>query len=135
MGARDLIDILRTVPGFDFGTDVKRRCELYIIEVCGFRKGKAFTYDRWSGYKCNLCIPAIILEIIFHDRKTFKNRNIERVLGSATYGDCAEMVVINIITTDYKSKIINAGALFHLSKPAFYTEKIYSAGRVINSIT
>ena len=106
-GARDLIDILRIIPGFDFGTDVNGVVSI-IYRGMWVQEGKALLMidDQVVNelmYSCNFLGNNIPVENI-------KRIEILRGPGSATYGDCAEMVVISIITNDYKSKKINLGA-------------------------
>lgn len=107
MGARDLVDILRTVPGFDFGTDVNGVVSI-IYRGMWVQEGKVLLMIDGQVfnelmYSCNYLGNNIPVENI-------QRVEILRGPGSATYGDCAEMLVINVVTTDFKSKIINAGS-------------------------
>ncbi|MDA3867867.1 MAG: TonB-dependent receptor plug domain-containing protein [Salinivirgaceae bacterium] len=99
MGARDLIDVLRLVPGFQFGVDVQG-----IVGV-GIR-------GNWAHEgKMSLQIDGLeINETLFSTTQFghhFPVDNIKRIEiirgpGSALYGGYAELGVVNIITRDAK---------------------------------
>ena len=94
-GARDLADVLRNVPGFEFGLDV------YSIAGLSFRgiwahEGKSLLMINgitqnelgYGNYNFFGSIPASMIERV----------EIIRGPGSAVYGGFAEMDVINVIT-------------------------------------
>lgn len=95
MGARDLIDILRLVPGFQFGTDVQG------IVGAGIR-------GNWAHEgKMSLQIDGLEMNEILFSTTQFGHHfpvdNIKRIEiirgpGSALYGGYAELGVVNIIT-------------------------------------
>ncbi|MFO7862605.1 MAG: TonB-dependent receptor plug domain-containing protein [Salinivirgaceae bacterium] len=97
MGARDLIDVLRLVPGFQFGVDVQG-----VVGV-GIR-------GNWAHEgKMSLQIDGLeINETLFSTTQFghhFPVDNIKRIEiirgpGSALYGGYAELGVVNIITRD-----------------------------------
>lgn len=94
-GARDLIDVLRTVPGFDFAYDGKSSVGV------GIR-------GNWANEgKILLLIDGQQVNEIFTGSLSFGNRyplssiariEIIRGPGSAIYGGFAELGVINVIT-------------------------------------
>ncbi len=94
-GARDLIDILRTIPGFDFGVDVEG------VVGIGIR-------GNWAHEgKVLLLIDGLEMNEILFATTQFGNHypidlikriEIIRGPGSAIYGGFAEYGVINIIT-------------------------------------
>lgn len=99
-GCRDISDILRLVPGFEFGIDV------FSIVGLSFRgiwvhEGKSLimlnglTLNDWGFGNYNFIgtVPASLIERV----------EIIRGPGSALYGGFAEVCVINIITAPQKS--------------------------------
>ena len=99
-GARDLIDVLRLVPGFDFGVDVQG------VVGIGVR-------GNWAHEgKLLLLIDGQEMNEVFYATNQFGNHysidqieKIEIIRGSAIYGGFAEYGVINIITQ--KGETIN----------------------------
>lgn len=105
-GARDLIDVLRTIPGFEFGVDVQG------VVGIGLR-------GNW-GHEGKILILVDGQEMNERSYATsqignhFPLEQIERIEiirgpGSATYGGYAELGVINIHTK--KGKDLNGGSL------------------------
>lgn len=99
-GCRDISDILRSIPGFEFGIDV------FSIAGLSFRgiwvhEGKALIMLNgltlndfgFGNYNFIGTIPASLIERV----------EIIRGPGSALYGGFAEVCVINIITTPQKN--------------------------------
>jgi len=94
-GARDLVDILRLVPGFDIGFDT---AGAYGVAIRGIwaNEGKVLVLmdgvelndDMYSTFQYGHHIPVDIIDKI----------EIMRGPGSAMYGDSAELGVINIKT-------------------------------------
>jgi outer membrane receptor for ferrienterochelin and colicins len=94
-GARDLIDILRMVPGFDFGVDI------WNVVGVGFRglwghegkilltvDGMGFNEYMYGNVPYGNHFPVDLIEKI----------EIIRGPGSARFGNFAELAVINVIT-------------------------------------
>lgn len=95
MGARDLIDVLRTVPSLNFGTDVQG--------VVGLGVRGMWAHEG----KFLFLIDGIEMNEIQYATNQFGNRypvdqikriEIIRGPGSAIYGGFAELAVINVIT-------------------------------------
>lgn len=94
-GARDLIDVLRMVPGFDFGVDI------WNVVGAGFR-------GLWGqDGKIKLTVDGMGFNDLMYGNVPYGNHFpvglIERVEiirgpGSAMYGNFAELAVINVIT-------------------------------------
>jgi outer membrane cobalamin receptor len=99
-GARDLIDVLMRVPGFQIGLDI-----LNITDV-GFR-------GMWGHEgKVLLMIDGIVMNELMYGTNQLGNHypvdQIERIEiirgpGSVIYGGAAELAVINVITRDAAS--------------------------------
>jgi outer membrane receptor for ferrienterochelin and colicin len=95
MGARDLTDVLKIVPGFDFGVDVEG------VVGIGVR-------GNWAHEgKILLLIDGQVMNENLYSSIQMGNHypinNVERIEiirgpGSAIYGDFAEYAVINIVT-------------------------------------
>lgn len=95
-GARDLIDILRMVPGFDFGVDV------WGIVGIGFR-------GLWGHEaKIMLAVDGMVMNEPMYGNLEFGNHlpvdlieriEIVRGAGSVIHGNYAELAVINVITS------------------------------------
>jgi outer membrane cobalamin receptor len=94
-GARDLIDVLRLVPGFEFGQDVNGATGMGTRGIWGFEGKILFLVD---GLQMN--------EILYANAplgNNFPLDIIERIEiirgpGSSFYGGYAELAVVNIIT-------------------------------------
>ena len=94
-GARDLIDVLRLVPGFDFGVDVAG-----VVGV-GFRgnwghEGKVLLL--WDGIQMNETLYSTTQFGNHFPVDSIERIEIVRGPGSAIYGGYAELAVINVIT-------------------------------------
>ncbi len=100
MGARDLIDILRLIPGYEFGVDVEG------VVSAGIR-------GNWANEgKMLVMLDGLELNESSYSTIHLSNRldidHIERIEiirgpGSAIYGRYAELGVVNIITSDRTS--------------------------------
>ena len=96
-GARDLIDVLRLVPGFDFGVDVQG------VVGIGIRGNWAY-----EGKTLILLDGAEMNEILYSTFQLGNHIGVDQIKkieiirgpGSAIYGGYAEYGVINIITQD-----------------------------------
>src|SRR5579859_4267695 len=100
MGARDITDIIRTVPGFDIGQDVQ------FVTGVSFRgnwanEGKVlFLLD---GQQVNELLYQTVPLLNNFPVDAIEKIEIIRGPGSAVYGGSAEYAVINIITRQASS--------------------------------
>lgn len=131
MGARDLIDILRNIPGFSFGSDTEGQLGLFTNGISA-QEGKTLllldgqVMDELL-YSCNIFGNHIPVENI-------KQIEVMRGPGSAIYGDFAELAVINIITeTGSQIKGIEAGGTFSATEnyPVYGYSGFVNAGTKI----
>ncbi len=109
MGARDLMDVLRFVPGMEFAQDVQNFVSL------GIR-------GNWASEgKVAVFVDGIAMNEILYATIPFGNhfsvdqiRKIEiiRGPGSAMYGGVAELAVINIITKQAEMNGVEASAMY-----------------------
>lgn len=95
LGARDLIDILRLVPGFDFALDDKGRVGLGIRGNWA-NEGKVLLMI--DGQEMNDVFAAKLFFGMHYPVDIIKRIEVIRGPGSAIYGGFAEFGVINIIT-------------------------------------
>jgi outer membrane receptor for ferrienterochelin and colicin len=94
-GARDLIDVLRQVPGFEFGTDV------WGTVGAGFRGLWAYEGKLLVLLDGHPLVERLYTTVPFGNRVSLDQiRRVEiiRGPGSAMYGREAELAVINIVT-------------------------------------
>lgn len=96
-GARDLIDILIKVPGFNFGVDVHN---LVSLGIRGNWANEGKVLLLFNGHEMNELIFATIQLGNHFPVDTIKKIEIIRGPGSSVYGGFAELAVINIITED-----------------------------------
>lgn len=94
-GARDLIDILRLAPGFEFGVDVQGAVGVGIRGNWGYEGKILFLLD---GQELNDNTYGIVVLGNHFSVQQIKRVEIIRGPGSALYGGFAELSVINIIT-------------------------------------
>jgi len=94
-GARDLIDVLRMVPGFDFGVDVEGVVGIG-TRGCWAHEGKILLLI--DGQEMNEMLYATTQFGNHYPIDQIKRIEIIRGPGSAIYGGYAEYGVINIIT-------------------------------------
>jgi outer membrane receptor protein involved in Fe transport len=120
MNARDLIDVLRFVPGFDFVSDVEMSVGLAVRGISTL-EGKAL-----------VLIDGMMVNDLAYGNVLFGNRfaieNIERIEiirgpGSTVYGGFAELAVINIVT--HPDKVTN-----HVGGSLLYGAQTGTVGRV-----
>ncbi len=108
-GARDLIDVLRLVPGYDFGVDISNTVGVGIRGNWGFEGKVLVLVDgiemndrRYASYGFGQHFP------VDH----IKRIEIVRGPGSVMYGGAAKLGVINIITKqadDLQGVYLSAG--------------------------
>ncbi len=94
-GARDLIDVLRQVPGFDFGYDVEGATGLFARGLWAY-EGKALVL--FDGIEMPELLYGNMLLGHRFPIDQIKRIEIIRGPGSAIYGGLAELAVIKIIT-------------------------------------
>ena len=99
-GARDLIDVLRLVPGFEFGVDVQGVVGLGLRGNWG-HEGKILIL--WDGLEMNERSFATTALGHHFPLEQIERIEIIRGPGSAMYGGYAELGVINIISKKGKS--------------------------------
>jgi len=104
MGARDLIDVLRQVPGFEFAFDVEG-----VISI-GFRgnwleEGKALLLVDGEDFSDLLYLSLPLGNRVPIDQ--IDHIEIIRGPGSVVYGNSAELTVINVVTRGGKE--LNGG--------------------------
>jgi outer membrane receptor protein involved in Fe transport len=96
-GARDLIDVLRLVPGFEFGGDLQGSVGLGVRGIYAF-EGKASVFLNGTPMN-DLLFGNLLLGHRFNPDQ-IKRIEIIRGPGSAIYGGTSELAVINIVTVD-----------------------------------
>jgi outer membrane cobalamin receptor len=95
-GARDLIDVLRLVPGFEFGIDVRG---VTSIGIRGNWAHEGKVLLLWDGQVLNEQLFPSIQIGNHYPVDIIERIEIIRGPGSAIYGGDAELGVINIITS------------------------------------
>src|SRR6185436_9636381 len=98
-GAQDLMDILRLVPGFDFGSDVEGVVGLGIRGNWAHEGKMLLLID---GQQMNEALYSTIQLGNHYPVQQIRKIEIIRGPGSAMYGGNAEYAVINIITKNDK---------------------------------
>ncbi len=94
-GARDLIDVLRLVPGFEFGIDVRG---VTSIGIRGNWAHEGKVLILWDGQSMNeILFPSVQLGN-HYPVDLIERIEIVRGPGSAVYGGMAELGVINIVS-------------------------------------
>lgn len=94
-GARDMMDVLRLVPGFDFGTDVQAIVGMSMRGNWGHEGKIALSID---GQEMNELLFSTTYFGNRFDMSQIKRIEIIRGPGSSLYGGNAELSVINIVT-------------------------------------
>ncbi|MEP7169691.1 MAG: TonB-dependent receptor plug domain-containing protein [Bacteroidota bacterium] len=118
LGARDLMDVLKVVPGFDFGVDVEG---VVGIGVRGNWAHEGKILLLIDGQQMNENLYSTIQLGNHYPVDNIERIEIIRGPGSAIYGDCAEYAVINIINR-------KAQELKGLGVSAFYGQTGKSSG-------
>ncbi len=122
-GARDLIDILRLVPGIDFGVDVLGSIG---IAIRGNWASEGKVLLQIDGMEINENVSGTLQFANRYPIDQIKRIEIIRGPGSAIYGGDAEFAVINIITksaSDLNGVQVNAtyGRMKHALAENNYT--------------
>jgi len=94
-GARDLIDVLRMVPGFEFGLDVRG---VTSIGIRGNWAHEGKVLILWDGQSLNESLYSTIQLGNHYPVDLIERIEIVRGPGSAVYGGMAELGVINIVS-------------------------------------
>lgn len=94
-GAKDLIDLLHMIPGFDFGVDVEGVIGIGIRGNWG-HEGKVLML--WDGMELNEDMYSTLQFGSHYPISQISRIEIIRGPGSAMYGGNAEYAVINVIT-------------------------------------
>ncbi len=121
-GARDLIDILRLVPGFDVGFDISGAYGVAIRgiwanegKVLVLMDGVELNDDMYSTFQYGHHIPVDIIDRI----------EVMRGPGSVMYGESAELGVINIKTISPQKEIdVLVSSTFSRMKETFGREGV-----------
>jgi outer membrane receptor for ferrienterochelin and colicin len=95
LGARDFIDILNQIPGFQFGVDVIGVVGVGVRGIWG-HEGKILLL--WNGHEMNELLYSTLQFGNHFPVNLIKKIEIIRGPGSALYGGNAELSVINVIT-------------------------------------
>ncbi len=132
-GAWDLLEVLRLVPGVQFGVDVQGSVGIGIRGLWG-HEGKVLLL--WNGHEMNEQIYATT-----QLSGRFPIEEIERVEmirgpGSVLYGGFAELAVINVVTRDAKSLdggVISLGA-GHTDSALSHRQSGFALGKEIGDL-
>ena len=127
-GASDLLEILRQVPGIDFGCDVQGVVGIGIRGAWA-HEGKVLLL--WDGHPMNENLYSSLQLGNHYPVDRIKKIEIIRGPGSAIYGGYAEYAVINIISkNDKEFNGIEASASYGQMKNTFSHRNVtLSAGR------
>ncbi len=133
-GARDLIDVLRLVPGIDFGVDVQG---VVSIGMRGDWAHEGKVLLLLDGQEMNEILYSTIQLGNHFDVSQIKRIEIIRGPGSAIYGGFAEYLVISIITKSGEDlKGITASATYAQTQKALgYRDVSLSIGQKIKDFS
>lgn len=107
-GAKDLLDVLRLVPGFEIGSDTQGITSVFVRGIWG-HEGKVLI--RVDGQEANELRYACLYLGNSFPNETVQRIEIIRGPGSATYGGFAELAVVNIVTRGANELKGGAGSL------------------------
>lgn len=110
-GARDLLDVLRLVPGFEFGVDVQGNLGLGFRGIWG-NEGKILLLVDGQEYN-ELSYSTLQLDRFAVEQ--IERLEIIRGPGSVIYGGNAELAVVSIKTRDWREKGAGAAGLYGAS--------------------
>jgi outer membrane receptor for ferrienterochelin and colicin len=132
-GSRDLIDVLRLVPGISFGSDVQGVVGITMRGNWG-HEGKVLLMI--DGQEMNDLLYSCTFFGNHYSVDQIKKIEIIRGPGSSIYGGYAELGVINIITKSGKDfDGINAGGILgYLSDTFGRTDAHLEIGKKINNL-
>ena len=111
-GASDLMDLLKLIPGIDFGTDVVGQVGLFMQGMWA-HEGKALLLI--DGHVMNEPMYGTLQFGNHYPIQDIEKIEIIRGSGSVLYGNFAELLVINIITKKSYNNQINAGSNIGIS--------------------
>lgn len=116
-GARDLMQILQLIPGFDFGVDVEG---VVGIGVRGNWAHEGKVLMLWDGLEMNEDLYSTLQFGGHYPIGQIKRIEIIRGPGSAMYGGYAEYAVINVVTvnSDLDGLLVDAQYSSYSSGPA-----------------
>lgn len=110
-GARDLLDVLRLVPGFEFGVDVQGNLGLGFRGIWG-NEGKILLIVDGQEYN-DLSYSTLQLDRFAVEQ--IERLEIIRGPGSVVYGGNAELAVVSIKTRGWREKGAGAAGLYGAS--------------------
>jgi len=123
-GARDLLDVLRLVPGFDFASDIQGVVGPAVRGLWGFEgkvlllvDGQELNETRYGTVQFGNHVPV----------DQIRQVEIIRGPGSAIYGGFAELAVINVVTRDGSDLHGFSGGLSYGSTGKSYTQRTANA--------
>ncbi len=126
LGARDMIDILRLVPGFEIGYDVQGVTGPAMRGIWGY-EGKILVL--WDGIEMN---ESMYGDVFFGNHfpvDQIKRVEIIRGPGSSIYGGYAEVAVIQITSLGAEDvKGLGAGFTYGRGKEATYRQDVQVVG-------
>jgi len=131
-GARDLIDVLRLVPGIDFAVDVQGNVS---IGMRGNWAEEGKVLLLWDGQEMNELMYSTLQFGNHYDVSQIKRIEIIRGPGSAIYGGFAEYGVISIITKDGEDLqgVSATGSYGQSARALGYRDMSLSIGDKINN--
>ena len=125
-GAKDLMELLRYINYIDFGTDVIGQSGIIVNGIWGHEGRVLIMID---GIPMNEFMYGTTQFGFHYPLDNIKKIKIIQGSGSILYGTFAELMVINIITKQPKSKkqiTLNSSFGYNAQKPLFYSNKSLS---------
>lgn len=123
-GARDLLDVLRLVPGFDFASDIQGVVGPAVRGLWGFEgkvlllvDGQELNETRYGSVQFGNHVPV----------DQIRQVEVIRGPGSAIYGGFAELAVINVVTRDGADLHGVSGSLSYGATGKSYTQRTLNA--------
>jgi len=123
-GARDLLDVLRLVPGFDFASDIQGVVGPAVRGLWGFEgkvlllvDGQELNETRYGTVQFGNHVPV----------EQIRQVEIIRGPGSAIYGGFAELAVINVVTRDGTDLRGASGSLNYGATAKSSTQRTFNA--------